>query len=159
MRDDDAPGPLTQASAPIKVPTKSQISWGGRAPGRRGREDARGLGDVTLQLAIDSIRVRFGSQALTRAAELPPPQPWPSATPIDRLTGIGGMPRGRVSLFTGSGTSGKLTLAMALLASASHAFAHAMVIDPGGFDQSSLLPFSPELGALTIVRAPALEIA
>ena len=112
-----------------------------------------------LELAIDSIRVRFGSQALTRAAELPPPQPWPSTTPIDGLTGIGGLPRGRLSLFTGSGTSGKLTLALALLASASHAFAHAMVIDTGGFDYSSLLPFSPELGALTIVRAPAPEIA
>src|SRR5712691_5946113 len=97
LRDDAAPGPLTQASAP-------------QAPGRLGREDARSLGDGTLQLAIDSIRVRFGSHALTRAAELPPPQPWWSGTPLDRLTGIGGMPRGRLSLFTGTGTCGKLSL-------------------------------------------------
>jgi RecA/RadA recombinase len=113
----------------------------------------------TLNDAIDSIRVRFGSQALTRAAELPPPQPWPSRTPIDRLTGIGGLPRGRLTLFTGSGTCGKLTLALALLAHATHEFAHAIVIDHASFDPWTLLPFSPELSALTVVRAPAPEIA
>jgi RecA/RadA recombinase len=115
--------------------------------------------EVALETAINSIRVRFGSQALTRAAELPPPQPWSSKTPIDRLTGIAGLPRGRLALFTGNGTCGKLTLALALLANATHEFAHAIVIDGGGFDPMSLLPFSPELGALTVVSAPAPEIA
>ncbi|HEY3084935.1 MAG TPA: hypothetical protein VGK28_05700 [Candidatus Dormibacteraeota bacterium] len=115
--------------------------------------------EQTLQLAIDSIRVRFGSHALTRAAELPPPQPWSTKTPIDKLTGIGGMPRGRLSLFTGTGTCGKLTVALALLANATHEFAHAVVIDSGGFDPRMLTSFSPELGALTVVRAPALEVA
>jgi RecA/RadA recombinase len=67
--------------------------------------------------------------------------------------------RGRLALFTGSGTCGKLTVALALLASATHQFAHAMVIDSGGFDPWTLLPFSPEPGALTVVRAPAPEIA
>src|SRR3989442_13300271 len=108
-----------------------------------------------LELAIDSIRVRFGSQALTRAAELPPPQAWSSGTPVDSLTGIGGLPRGRLSLFIGSGTCGKHTLALSLLANATHEFAHSLVIDPGGFDPPSLLPFSPELGAPTAARAPA----
>jgi len=115
--------------------------------------------EIALESAINSIRVRFGSQALTRAAELPPPRPWRSATPLDRLTGIGGLPQGRISLLTGSGTCGKLTLALALLARATHDFAHALVIDGGGFDPSSLTPFSCELGALTVVRAPAPEIA
>src|SRR2546425_7531746 len=112
-----------------------------------------------LDLAIDSIRVRFGSHALTRAAELPPPQPWSSGTAVDHLTGIGGLPRGRLSLFTGSGTSGKLTLSLALLARATREFAHAVVIDGGGFDPWPLTSFSPEPGALTVVRAPAPEIA
>ena len=115
--------------------------------------------EIALESAINSIRVRFGSQALTRAAELPAPRPWASATPLDRLTGIGGLPQGRLSLLTGSGTCGKLTLALALLARATHDFAHALVIDGGGFDPSSLVPFSPEPGALTVVRAPAPEIA
>ncbi len=114
-----------------------------------------------LDHAIDSIRVRFGSQALTRAAELPPPQPWPSRTPIDRLTGIGGLPRGRLALLTGIGTCGKLSVALALLAGATHEFAHAMVIDGGSpsFDPWALHPFYPELSALTVVRAPAPEHA
>jgi RecA/RadA recombinase len=111
-----------------------------------------------LDSAIDSIRLRFGSQALTRAAELPPPQPWPAGSPIDRLTGIDGLPRGRVSVFTGSGTCGKLTVALSLLAKATHDFAHAVVIDTGGFDPWCLLPFSPELSALTVVSAQAPEI-
>src|SRR5437660_10941373 len=115
--------------------------------------------EVALETAINSIRVRFGSQALTRAAEMPPPQPWSSGTPVDQLTGIGGLPRGRLSLFTGSGTSGKLTVALSLLAQATHEFAHAMVIDGGGFDPWMLIPFSPEPGALNVVRAPAPEVA
>ena len=48
MRDEEAPGALTQASAPPGVPTKSQISWGGMAPGRLGREGARNVGGETL---------------------------------------------------------------------------------------------------------------
>ena len=115
--------------------------------------------EVALESAINSIRLRFGSQALTRAADVPPPRPWQSATPLDRLTGIGGMPHGRLSLLTGPGTCGKLTLALALLARATHDFAHALVVDAGGFDPKALLPFSPELGALTVVRAPAPEVA
>src|SRR5258707_14500665 len=106
-----------------------------------------------LEHPISTIRVRFGSQALTRAAEMPPPQPWPSCTELDRLTGIGGLPRGRLVLLTGSGTCGKLTLALGLLATATREFAHAVVIDPrGDFDPWALLPFDPELSSLTVVR-------
>ena len=111
--------------------------------------------ETQLDLAISAIRVRFGSQALTRAAELPPPQPWPSCTPLDRLTGIGGLPRGRLTLLTGSGTCGKLTLALATLAAATREFAHAVVIDSGGFDPWALLPFGPDLSSLTVLRLRA----
>src|SRR5260370_42352627 len=106
-----------------------------------------------LEHAISTIRVRFGSQALTRAAELPPPQPWPSRTELDRLTGIGGLPRGRLVLLTGSGTCGKRTVALGLLATATHEFAHAVVIDPrGDFDPWVLLPFEPQLRSLMVGR-------
>ena len=109
--------------------------------------------DSQLDNAISAIRVRFGSQALTRAAELPPPQPWSSGTPLDRLTGIGGLPRGRLTLLTGSGTCGKQTLALATLAAATHEFAHTVVIDNTSvFDPWALLPFDPDLSSLTVVR-------
>jgi RecA/RadA recombinase len=62
------------------------------------------------------------------------------------------MPRGRLTLLTGSGTCGKLTLALALLAAATHEFAHTVVIDRGSFDPWTLLPFGPNLGSLTVVR-------
>jgi recombination protein RecA len=113
-----------------------------------------------LDHAIEAIRVRFGRQALTRAAELPPPLPWPSGTPLDRLSGIGGLPRGRLTLLTGSGTCGKLTLALALLAGATHEFAHTLVIDSAGvFDAWSLVPFDPDLGAVTVVHPAGPEVA
>jgi RecA/RadA recombinase len=116
--------------------------------------------ETQLDHAISAIRVRFGSQALTRAGELPPPQPWPSSTALDRLTGIGGLPRGRLTLLTGSGTCGKLTLALALLAGATHEFAHAAVIDTRmDFDPWTLLPFDPELSSVIVVRPPAPDPA
>ena len=109
--------------------------------------------ELQLEHAINSIRVRFGSQALTRAAELPPPQPWPSGGPLDRLTGIEGLPRGQLTLLAGSGTCGKLTLALGLLAAATREFAHAVVIDTrADFDPWTLLPFEPELSSLTVLR-------
>jgi recombination protein RecA len=111
-----------------------------------------------LDDAIEAIRVRFGTHALTRAAELPPPPPWPSGTPLDRLTGIGGLPQGRLTVLTGGGTCGKHTLALALLAAATHEFAHALVIDTAsGFDPWSMLPFQPDLGTLTVVRPSTLD--
>jgi recombination protein RecA len=106
-----------------------------------------------LNNAISTIRVRFGSQALTRAVDLPPPQPWASSTPLDLLSGIEGIPRGRLTLLTGSGTCGKLTLALGLLAAATREFTHTVVIDTrGDFDPWALLPFAPELTSLTVVR-------
>ena len=121
---------------------------------------AHSEGHPQLDHAIEAIRVRFGSQALTRAAAMPPPQAWPSATPLDQLTGIGGLPQGRLTLLTGSGTCGKLTLALALLGSATREFAHAMVVDrAGAFDPWALLPFDPEFGALTVVRPPTADAA
>lgn len=114
----------------------------------------------SLDHAIEAIRVRFGSQALTRVAELSPPLPWPSGTPLDRLTGIGGLPKGRLTLLTGAGTCGKLTLALELLAHASREFAHAIVVDQERqFDPWSMLPFQPDLDALTVITPPSLEAA
>jgi len=63
------------------------------------------------------------------------------------------LPRGRLTLLTGSGTCGKLTLALALLASATHEFAHTVVIDnSNAFDPWPMLAFDPDLGSLTVVR-------
>lgn len=108
-----------------------------------------------LEQAISAIQVRFGEQALVRASRLPAAEPWPTGMDaIDRLSGIGGLPRGRISVFTGQPTSGKLSLALAILALATRELAQAVVIDAEqAFDPWSLMPMKPELEALTVVRA------
>src|SRR5437879_2544811 len=106
---------------------------------------------TSLDAAVHSIQVRFGSQALVRAAALPPPEPWPAGDPFDRLSGIGGLPRGRLSVLVGTGTCGKHSLGLRLLAQASVEFAHAVVVDsPRQFDAWALMPFEPNLKAVTV---------
>lgn len=109
-----------------------------------------------LQHAIGAIHVKFGGQSLVQANRLPPARPWPTGQPVvDRLSGIGGLPRGRVSVLQGAPGSGKLSLALALLARATREHARTVVIDrPRRFD-----PWLPDLlgaalDALTVVRPP-----
>src|SRR5262249_59637384 len=81
-----------------------------------------------LQRAIDAIHVRFGEQALVRAARLPDVQPWSTGlSAVDRLSGIGGLPRGRVSVLQGPPGSGKLSLGLDLLAHAIRDHSQAVV--------------------------------
>ena len=114
-----------------------------------------------LDGAIQTIHLRYGSQALRRADALPAPAPWPvGIEAVDRLSGIGGLPSGRLSVLSGTGTCGKLSLALAMLAQATHDFAQAVVVDHRlGFDPWALLPLQPELGALTVVRPPDEDAA
>jgi recombination protein RecA len=110
-----------------------------------------------LAAAIDVIHVRFGEQALAHVDRLPEIESWPSGVPaLDRLTGIGGLPRGRISMLAGRGTCGKTSLGMAALAAATRHFSATVVIDAGGsFDAWSLKVFGPDFQALTVVRPPA----
>ena len=114
-----------------------------------------------LDRAIQTIHLRFGSQALRRADSLPAPAPWPvGINAIERLSGIGGLPCGRLTALSGSGTCGKLSLALALLARATHDFALAVVIDYRlGFDPWPLLALQPQLDVLTVVRPPDEDAA
>jgi recombination protein RecA len=109
-----------------------------------------------LQRAIDAIHVRFGDQALVRATRLADVQPWPTGlSAVDRLSGIGGLPRGRVSVLQGPPGSGKLSLGLDLLARATHELSQTVVLDlHGGFDPWTLQPRDPDLSALVVVRPP-----
>ncbi len=112
--------------------------------------------ETRLSHAIDAIHVRFGEQALVRATRLPAAEPWSTGIgELDRLTGIHGLPRGRLSVFQGAAGSGKLTLALALLARATRELACSVVIDRGvGFDPWALEPMDPDLRSLAVVRPP-----
>src|SRR5437764_8924428 len=109
-----------------------------------------------LDAAIQTIHLRFGSQALRRADSLPAPAPWPvGIDAIERLSGIGGLPGGRLTWRSGTGTAGKLSLGLALLARATRDFARAVVVDHHlGFDPWALLPLQPHFAALSVVRPP-----
>lgn len=109
-----------------------------------------------LSHAIDAIHVRFGEQSLVRANRLPVAEPWPTGVgELDRLTGVGGLPKGRLSVLEGAAGSGKLTLALWLLARATRELACSVVIDHGiGFDPWALEPMNPELSGLAVVRPP-----
>jgi recombination protein RecA len=110
-----------------------------------------------LQRAVGAIHVRFGGQALVQANRLAPAAPWPTGQAVvDRLSGIGGLPRGRVSVLQGGLGSGKLSLALALLARATREHARTVVIDGDGrFDPWIPDRLGADLEALTVVRPPA----
>jgi recombination protein RecA len=124
-----------------------------------------------LDQAISTIQVRFGQQALVRANRLPAAEPWPcGVAAIDRLSGIGGLPQGRITALSGPATSGKMSLALALLAQATRELAQAVVVEvqrpsaepfgsTSGFDPWAMLPMNPELDALTVVRATGPAMA
>lgn len=114
-----------------------------------------------LQRAIQAVQVRFGEQALVRAGRLGALAAWPTGVGVvDRLSGIGGLPRGRVCLLAGGPGSGKLSLGLALLAQATRDFAQAVVVDAAaGFDPWALAALGGELEPLTVVRPPGSEAA
>jgi recombination protein RecA len=107
-----------------------------------------------LQRAIGAIHVKFGGQSLVHANRVPPAGPWPTGQPVvDRLSGIGGLPRGRVTVLQGAPGCGKHSLALALLARATREHARTVVIDrPRRFDPWLLDLLGASLDSLTVVR-------
>jgi RecA/RadA recombinase len=116
---------------------------------------------VRLNQAVDVIHLRFGEHALAAVDRLPETEAWASGLgAVDRLTGIGGLPRGRISVLSGRGSCGKWSLGLGMLAQATREFSSAIAIDPGrSFDPWALLEFRPDLRALTVVRPPDPEAA
>lgn len=114
-----------------------------------------------LQHAIDAVHVRFGDQALVRATRLETAGPWPTGVAaVDRLSGIGGLPRGRISVLLGPCGSGRLSVALVLLAHATRDFARVAVLDhQRGFDPWTLDPLGADLATLSVVRPPTRAAA
>jgi recombination protein RecA len=109
-----------------------------------------------LNQAVDVIHLRFGEHALAPVDRLPAVEAWPSGIgAVDRLTGIDGLPRGRVCVLGGRGSCGKTSLGLAMLAQATRELGSAIAVDPGrSFDPWALMEFGPDLGSLTVVRPP-----
>jgi recombination protein RecA len=107
-----------------------------------------------LQLAVDAIQRRFGEQAMLRASRLAAVEPWPSGlAPVDRLTGIGGLPRARLTVLSGHGTCGKLSLALDLLARGSRELSQVVLVDPSrSFDPGTLVASGGDLDRVLAIR-------
>jgi hypothetical protein len=74
---------------------------------------------------------------------------------LDRLSGIGGLPRGRLTVLTGHGTCGKLSLGLEALARASRELAVTAVLDLGRvFDAWALSSHGADLERVVVVRPP-----
>ncbi|MDP6350392.1 MAG: hypothetical protein QF719_10330 [Chloroflexota bacterium] len=72
---------------------------------------------------------------------------------LDRATGFGGVPRGKLTEFTGPASSGKLTLALRALATAVQAGGVAAYIDlPGTFYPPAATAMGIDLERLVVVR-------
>lgn len=114
-----------------------------------------------LRRALGAIDLRFGSQAVVRASQLAAATPWATGVPaVDRLSGIGGLPAGRLTVVRGVPGSGRLSLAMALLATATHTVATPVVVDlRRTFDPGSLDRLGADLAVLTLVRPPSPDAA
>lgn len=115
-----------------------------------------------LEHAVDAIRVRFGDQVLVRGGRLLPAVPWPTGQPaVDRLSGIGGLPKGRISVLQGAEGSRKTTLGEALLAQAAREHATTVVIDHPSQRFNPWIPdlLGADLAVLSAVRPPAPAVA
>ncbi len=107
-----------------------------------------------LATAVDAIRLRFGEQAVLRASRLAPVEAWPSGlAALDRLSGIGGLPRGRLTVLAGHGTCGKLSLGLDLLARGSRELSQVVLVDPSrSFDPWTLAALGGDLDRVLDVR-------
>jgi recombination protein RecA len=121
---------------------------------------------ATLQQLITAIQRRWGTRALRWFG-----QPVDAAVAViptgfadlDAVLGIGGIPRGRITEFLGTPTSGMSTIALTLLARAQAAGDIAVYMDLSRtFDPEYATHIGIDLAALLLVRPPtaadALEL-
>lgn len=91
---------------------------------------------------------------MLRASRLAAVEPWPSGLePIDRLSGIGGLPRGRLTVLSGHGTCGKLSLGLDLVARGTRELSQVVLVDPSlSFDPGTVAALGGDLERLLVIR-------
>jgi len=88
---------------------------------------------TALDQALTQIRARYGEGAIRRLSE-PDPGALPAALPtgfaaLDRILGIGGIPRGRITELVGVGSAGQGSLAASLAAQAQRRGGQVVYVD------------------------------
>ncbi|HEX6488341.1 MAG TPA: hypothetical protein VF137_05625, partial [Candidatus Dormibacteraeota bacterium] len=115
--------------------------------------------ELELATAVETIQRRFGDHALLRASRLPEVAAWRSGLElVDDLTGIDGLPSGRLTVLSGPGTCGKHSLGLELLARASRDLAQGVIVDPGRcFDAWTLAAHGADLENVVALRPPSAD--
>lgn len=123
--------------------------------------------EASLDSAVGLIQARFGNAALQRASQPSPrevePGTLPDAVPtgipgVDALTGVGGLPTGRLSICLGACGSGKTLLAYHFLASLSSQVAAVLWLDlTRQADPWLMSRMGAHLDRVLLLRPPAGE--
>jgi recombination protein RecA len=115
-------------------------------------------------MAVSTIHLRYGPRALVRGKKSQARDTVPHIStgfpPLDRILGIGGLPKGRVCELLGPATSGKTTIALKFLAQAqAHGGAVAYVDQALYFDPDYAHRCGLDLSRLLVGRPHDLEEA
>jgi len=106
-----------------------------------------------LQTGLTTIQGRYGPRALQLAGGLPPLDVLPTGLPpLDQALGVGGLPRGRISLLRGPSGSGKRSLAEHCLAVASREGFAAYLDTTGSLDPAYLDFLGADLRRTLVIR-------
>jgi recombination protein RecA len=104
---------------------------------------------------LDKLRVRWGEVTLQQPGALPT-----GFAALDRALGIGGVPRGQVTLLQGVPTSGAGTLALKIAAGATQLGEEAAYLDLAGtFDPDYAVRCGVNLARLVVVQPDSLPAA
>lgn len=110
-----------------------------------------------LEQTVAAVEARYGTGVLRRATEIARHVPHVSTgfSSLDMLTGCGGIPLGAMTLLSGISTSGKLTIAYKMIASAQQAYPKqvmALVDLHGAADPDYLTRAGVNMERLLLVR-------
>ncbi|HVA21816.1 MAG TPA: hypothetical protein VNN74_06955 [Candidatus Micrarchaeia archaeon] len=106
-----------------------------------------------LRQAVRACQVRYGAVALRTGVDAVRAQGLSTGiAALDRLTGVGGLPRGRITLLEGPAGAGTVALGLAALAAASREDPVALVDFSHTVDPADLLAYQGTLGRLWVVR-------
>ena len=167
----------SRLSGPHSVPSSEagpkRRSKAGAHCGARGWCEMSG----SLAEAIAAVRQRYGAGALRRGGDPVPATAWSTGMPpVDRLTGVGGLPCGRLVVLAGdpgggggggvprtttarNPATGRLTLLQAMTAFASGSMQVAYVDLAGTLDPGFLADLGADLDACLVVRPPGGAVA
>lgn len=110
-----------------------------------------------MELALASLNRRWGKGMVLAGAKVAPQGLPTGISPLDGITGCGGLPRGRISRLAGGLSSGALDLGLALAAHVSRSAQVALVDFSSDLDPGAIEAYWGDLENCWLVRPRSLE--